>query len=791
MYSTYSKSTSHRGGGKGKSVKSISGHSEIISMSGLDVAVKPILDLNTVLWNNILAVKGILTEKWFLVDHEELKEDLVIKWIPEDEDIQQWIDLPSHTNIVTAYDQFEHDKNKFQLTEYWGVESTDLYRYIDKMKLNLALQVPRSYLQFIYEGIIQLSIGLEFAHDNHIIHGALNLSNVLLIKDDENPIFKLNNFKHGSVINTPLNIEANQWPFTKGKKKGFSLNDKKEILMLKDIYSLGICLLEMMIGRINENQYSITIDSLPLTWAELPESTPLIQVLVEWLNIDSISNRKGKLSNIKRILIKEYKKSFNKQFYNSEHIFTTDNPDILNKKAVFNNFRGKDSVAVDLWNEALVMKKSHQDSVINLLFHKWKSAILTDQDVIGFIDKVDAITEKDSTYILKALFMIGVGEKSDGLAILKKILQGAKSQVEQEESKDESRDSLSLGAGRETLKDEEIATQSVKTKATPIFHRIQLEKERYLQNQTISTEHSTSIWNINFSSMSRYMTTTSQDSIIVWSMKSNPRSILKINLDEPDYDTPTVSWFDPKASILYCYRKNDNKIMRFSIDVEESTSIPKEPLICPKEFNREVLDSLSSEDSPYISEMYFINEGKILRWVQYEKGTVRFADFDMETGKWSTRTAEKYEDKSIYKYGLTYVQHHDTLNEFLKRQEMHKNVIVFPEKDFETVVVLEKDDKKGENFLIYDVFNERIKRKIAKADNPKSVFAVQHDSQYLIYAKGKNIVMYSLEIPDEIDEFIKPIYFSKDHQKNPSRIVKEKDHLCSKIMSLLKLYKSK
>ena len=98
-------------------------------------------------------------------------------------------------------------------------------------------------------------------------------------------------------------MESNQWTIAKGKKRNFSTNDKREILMLKDIYSLGIWLLEMMIGRVSESQYSITIDSLPLTWAELPESTALIQVLVEWLNIDSISQRKGKLSNIKRILI--------------------------------------------------------------------------------------------------------------------------------------------------------------------------------------------------------------------------------------------------------------------------------------------------------------------------------------------------------------------------------------------------------------------------------------------------------------------------------------------------------
>lgn len=340
------------------------------------------------------------------MDHEELKEDLVIKVIPEHEDVTQWIDLPSHTNVVTAYDEFEHDRHIWQLTEYCGTEAIDFYRYIEKLKLNLSLKVPRDYLELIYDATIQLAIGLEFMHDNNTVHGGLNLSNVLMIKDEDNPIFKINNLKHGSVTSTPLNIEANQWPFSKGKKKGFSQHDKNEILMLKDIYSLGICVLEMMIGRVSENQYSITIDSLPLTWAELPESTALIQVLVECLNIDSISQRKGKLNNIKKILIKEYKKSFNKSFYKYEHIFTTDVTDILNKKAVFSNFKGRDSAAVELWDEAIGIKKTHQDSIINLLFHKWKSAILTDQEVIDHINKIDTITEKSSTHILKGLFMI-------------------------------------------------------------------------------------------------------------------------------------------------------------------------------------------------------------------------------------------------------------------------------------------------------------------------------------------------------------------------------------------------
>jgi hypothetical protein len=80
--------------------------------------------------------------------------------------------------------------------------------------------------------------------------------------------------------------------------------------MLKDIYSLGICILEMMIGRFSKKKCSITLDSLPLTWAEFAESTPLIQVLVECIKIDSITSRKGKLQHIRKLLIREYKKFF-------------------------------------------------------------------------------------------------------------------------------------------------------------------------------------------------------------------------------------------------------------------------------------------------------------------------------------------------------------------------------------------------------------------------------------------------------------------------------------------------
>lgn len=153
-----------------------------------------------------------------------------------------------------------------------------MYSYIEGLNLNLAINVPQAYIETIYDCIIQLALGMEFAHNNGLVHGQFDLSNVVIAKDQETMIFKINDFKPISSMNLPLSSEGSLWPFARQKKKTSSVSDqeKLELLLLKDIYALGICLLELMIGRIGTNKFSISLDSLPLTWAEFPESTPLI-----------------------------------------------------------------------------------------------------------------------------------------------------------------------------------------------------------------------------------------------------------------------------------------------------------------------------------------------------------------------------------------------------------------------------------------------------------------------------------------------------------------------------------
>ena len=73
-----------------------------------------------------------MSETEFIAYHTELRSDLLLKQILYDENLLSWIHLPPHSNIVTAFDQFNHiDGEKhynFSLCEVTNYG--DMYKYI-------------------------------------------------------------------------------------------------------------------------------------------------------------------------------------------------------------------------------------------------------------------------------------------------------------------------------------------------------------------------------------------------------------------------------------------------------------------------------------------------------------------------------------------------------------------------------------------------------------------------------------------------------------------------------------
>lgn len=68
--------------------------------------------------------------------------------------------------------------------------------------------------------------------------------------------------------------------------------------------------------------------------------------------------------------------------------------------------------------------------------------------------------------------------------------------------------------------------------------------------------------------------------------------------------------------------------------------------------------------------------------------------------------------------------------------------MAFPEKEFQVLAYLNREDKQSKFFYIYDIFSERLMRKVRKVDKPLK--ANQDDSDaFDIDLEGKLIVYVS------------------------------------------------
>jgi hypothetical protein len=337
--------------------------------------------VNQRLHGDKLLVKHILDKSTFVAYHEDFRQDFLLKQIADNEDLERWIELTAHSNIVTCFEAFRDSETglRFQMTEMHN--GGTMYEYIRKLNLNLNLDVSRRYRELVFDVAIQIATGLDAAHNQGLAHGNFDLSHVVIQNNDEHLEFKVTNFQMGSSLQAPLNPEASYWPFARNKRT-LTANDKLEVLMLRDVYCFAVSILELMIGRTSCTQSILALDALPLTWAEFHESTPLIQVLADCIQLDSITLRKGKLKQIRQTLIVEFKKFFQSAFYKLETPFVGKKADVLNKRGTVALFNRNEQEAIRFWQEARQLNEAHFDSHANYGMFMWTTAKVTDSQMM-------------------------------------------------------------------------------------------------------------------------------------------------------------------------------------------------------------------------------------------------------------------------------------------------------------------------------------------------------------------------------------------------------------------------
>lgn len=142
-----------------------------------------------------------------------------------------------HPNIVNVYDVGEEGGIHYIVMEL--VEGITLKKYIEK-KARLSVKETISIA-------IQVSMGIEAAHNNHIIHRDIKPQNIIISKEGKVKVTDFGIAK-AATSNTITSNVMGSVHYTSPEQARGGYSDEKS-----DIYSLGITMFEMLTGRVPFN----------------------------------------------------------------------------------------------------------------------------------------------------------------------------------------------------------------------------------------------------------------------------------------------------------------------------------------------------------------------------------------------------------------------------------------------------------------------------------------------------------------------------------------------------------
>ena len=158
----------------------------------------------------------------------------------------------NHPNIVPIYEMGETDDCYFQVMQL--VEGSDLRSII---KRNLKHPIPAKRLipiENTIDIILKTLDGLGFAHEGGVIHQDIKPANILIENRGGRPlvadfgiarIVEVEYSSEGKIVGTPLYMSPEQAA-------------GKEVDGRADIYSMGVILFEMLVGKLPVREESVT-----------------------------------------------------------------------------------------------------------------------------------------------------------------------------------------------------------------------------------------------------------------------------------------------------------------------------------------------------------------------------------------------------------------------------------------------------------------------------------------------------------------------------------------------------
>ncbi|RKI87526.1 serine/threonine protein kinase [Parablautia intestinalis] len=176
-----------------------------------------------------------------------------------------------HSNIIDVYDAGEEGGFYYIVMEL--VEGLTLKNYIERK--------GRLYVKEAVSIAVQVSMGLEAAHNNHIIHQDIKPQNIIISKGGTVKImdFGIAKMVTGNMITS--NVMGSVYYISPEQASGGRSDERS------DIYSLGVMFFEMLTGRVPFNG-DITVDiaikhireKIPSPRKEVPEIPVSVEQII-------------------------------------------------------------------------------------------------------------------------------------------------------------------------------------------------------------------------------------------------------------------------------------------------------------------------------------------------------------------------------------------------------------------------------------------------------------------------------------------------------------------------------
>ena len=202
-----------------------------------------------------------------------------------------------HPNIVNVYDVGDENGIYYIVMEL--VEGITLKKYIEK-KARLSVKEAVTIA-------IQICLGIEAAHNNHIIHRDIKPQNVIISKEGKVKVTDFGIAK-AATSNTITSNVMGSVHYTSPEQARGGFSDEKS-----DIYSLGITLFEMLTGRVPFNGDTTVAIAIKQIQEEMPsprEYVPEIPISVEQIVLKCTQKSPDRRYQSMGELINDLRRSF-------------------------------------------------------------------------------------------------------------------------------------------------------------------------------------------------------------------------------------------------------------------------------------------------------------------------------------------------------------------------------------------------------------------------------------------------------------------------------------------------